>query len=242
MSYGMEYPMVAAQAPASERAAFIRRTYGHLAGAILAFVAVEYVLLHIPGIENLCLAMMSGSFMWLIVLGAFMAVSYVANMWAMSDTSPGMQYAGLGLYVLAEAVIFLPILFIASVGYPGIIPSAGIMTLAVFAGLSLAVLITGKDFSFLGPIISICSMLALGFIVVAMFIPGLSGGGLIFSFAMVALASAAILYNTSNMLHQYRTTQHVAAALALFASVALLFFYILRIMMASRDSALRFPN
>ena len=59
--------------------------------------------------------------------------------------------------------------------------------------------------------------------------------GLFFSFAMVAVACAAILYHTSNVLHRYRTDQHVAAALALFASVALLFWYILQIFMRSRD-------
>ncbi len=234
MSYGMEYPVPAAQAAASERAAFIRRTYGHVAGAILAFTGIEYVLLHIPGIEQVALGMMSSGIGWLLVLAAFMGVSYLADTWARSNTSPGLQYAGLGLYVLAEAIIFLPLLYIAAFRFPGVITSAGIMTLSVFAGLSLAVLITGKDFSFLGPIISIASFLALGFIVAALFIPSLSMGGLIFCFFMVALASAAILYNTSNLLHVYRTDQHVAAALSLFASVALLFWYILQIFM-SRD-------
>lgn len=236
MSYGMEYSVPAAQAPASERAGFIRRTYGHLAGAILAFVGVEYVLLQIPGIERLALAMTSSGISWLLVMLAFMGVSYLANVWAQSNTSPGMQYAGLGLYVLAEAVIFLPLLYVAAyLTDKSVIPAAAIMTLSVFAGLSLAVLVTGKDFSFLGPIISIGSMLALGFIVVALFVPALNMGGLIFCFFMVALASAAILYNTSNMLRVYRTDQHVAAALALFASVALLFWYILQIFMSSRD-------
>ncbi len=49
---------------------------------------------------------------------------------------------------------------------------------------------------------------------------------------MVIFASAYILYYTSNILQVYRTDQYVAAALALFASVALLFWYILRIFMA----------
>ena len=57
------------------------------------------------------------------------------------------------------------------------------------------------------------------------------------SAAMVLLAAGFVLYDTSNVLHHYRTTQHVAAALALFASVALLFWYILQIVLAfsSRD-------
>jgi len=58
--------------------------------------------------------------------------------------------------------------------------------------------------------------------------------GIIFSAAMVLFASAAILYDTSQVLHHYRTNQHVAASLSLFASVALLFWYVLRIVMSLR--------
>ena len=54
--------------------------------------------------------------------------------------------------------------------------------------------------------------------------------GLIFSFLMVGLASAAILYDTSKIMHHYSKNQYVAASLELFASVALLFWYILRIL------------
>ena len=49
--------------------------------------------------------------------------------------------------------------------------------------------------------------------------------------AMIGFASMYILYETSNVLHRYRTDQYVAAALALFAAVALLFWYILRLLM-----------
>jgi FtsH-binding integral membrane protein len=53
---------------------------------------------------------------------------------------------------------------------------------------------------------------------------------------MVALLSGYILYDTSNVMLHYRTTQHVAAALALFASIATLFYYILWILMQMNRS------
>ena len=56
--------------------------------------------------------------------------------------------------------------------------------------------------------------------------------GVWFSAAMVLFASIAILYDTSNILHNYRTDQYVAAALSLFGSIAMLFWYILRIFMS----------
>src|SRR5262249_46484025 len=101
-NYAMDYP-VAAQAPSEARAAFIRRTYGHLAGAILAFIGLETVLMNIPGIKEAVLngLLAGGQMGWLVVLGAFMLVGWIAEKWAQSDTSPGLQYLGLGLYVVA---------------------------------------------------------------------------------------------------------------------------------------------
>ncbi len=235
MSYGWDYS-VAAQAAASDRAAFIRRTYAHLAGAILAFMGVEALLLNTVPHDQILNFFFANRFSWLLVLVAFFGASWLAQTWAQSDSSPGLQYLGLGLYVLMEAVIFLPILVIAShMVDKTVIPTAGILTLAVFGGLTLSVFVTKKDYSFLAPILSVASLIALGVIVASIFIGGLSLG-LFFSFAMVALMSGYILYYTSNVLLHYRTDQHVAAALALFAAVATLFWYILRIVMAFSSS------
>lgn len=233
MSYAYGYDSrIVEHAPPNERVAFIQRTYGHLAGAILAFIALETAFLKIPGVaEAILRPMLSGG--WLLILLAFMGAATLANWWANSPVSRAMQYFGLALYVVAEAVIFLPLLYVAAhyVNDPNIIPISGILTLAIFGGLTVAVFVTGRDFSYLGPILSIGIWLAIGFAVA-----GLIFGfqmPLFYSFAMVALASGFILYDTSNVIRHYRTDQYVGAALALFASVALLFFYILRIAMAS---------
>ena len=74
---------------------------------------------------------------------------------------------------------------------------------------------------------------AMGFIVVATLF-GFALGP-IFTYAMIALACGYILYDTSNVMLHYRIGQHVAAALALFAAVALLFWYILQLFMSRRD-------
>src|SRR5688572_20393490 len=143
---------LAAEATADARGAFIARTYFHLAAAIMAFVALEAVLLQIPAIrEPLTAFALGGRWNWLIVLGAFMGVSWLADSWAKNDTSLGMQYAGLGLYVVAEAIIFVPLLSVV-VFYmqaPDILPKAGLVTLVLFGGLTGVVFITRKDFSFM---------------------------------------------------------------------------------------------
>jgi hypothetical protein len=218
-------------ASTDERVAFIRKTYAHLLFAILAFVGIEVALFATGLAEVIAQTMLSVS--WLLVLGLFMGVGWLADWWAHKDTSPGLQYMGLILYVVAEAIIFVPILYIASAySDPSVIPSAAVTTLLVFAGLTVSVFATKKDFSFLRSGLMIAGFLAIGLIIAA----SLFGFelGLLFSVAMAGLAAGYVLYYTSNVLHHYNTNQHVAASLALFSAVALLFWYILRIFM-SRD-------
>jgi FtsH-binding integral membrane protein len=174
---------------------------------------------------------MTGGMSWLVVIGLFMGVSYIANKLAVSQTSQQMQYLGLALFVVAEAIVFLPLLYIATIyGGDGVIASAGMMTLLLVGGITATVFITKKDFSFMGSFLSMGGFVALGFIICSM-IFGFSLG-LIFASVMVVFAGGAVLYSTSNVLHQHSTDQHVAAALSLFASVALLFFYILQVLMS----------
>ena len=232
--YSTSFGNSVADAMPAERAQFIRKTYMLLAAAILAFVVVE-TFLFVSGAAYAILSVLTlgGSMGWLVVLGAFMGVSYLANRWAMSDTSSAMQYVGLGIFVLAEAVIFVPMIFIAATySDASVIPKAGIVTLGLFLGITATVFITKADFSWLGPIVAIGGFAALGFIVASALF-GFSLGS-VFAFVMVAFAGTAILYNTSQVLHQYNSKQHVAASLTLFAGIALLFWYILSIF-SSRD-------
>src|SRR6202000_2743504 len=50
-----------------------------------------------------------------------------------------------------------------------------------------------------------------------------------FSVAMIGFAGAAVLYDTSNIIHVYPEDRYVAAAMPLFASIALMFWYVLRL-------------
>lgn len=243
----MRYEMapIAIESDRSERAAFIRRTYGHLAVAILAFVAIETAIFGVlrpmmgRSFDDTLFSMFQSQVSWLLVMVAFIGVSYLAQYWAFNGGNPALQYAGLGLYVVAEALIFVPILYVAMYLIPSaeghqfdLVGQAGILTLCLFAGLTAVVFFTGKDFSFLAPIIFIASFVALGVIICAMIFGWTLG--LWFSLAMIALAAGAILYDTSNIMHKFRTDQHVAASLSLFASVALLFYYVLLALMQSR--------
>ena len=227
---------IAAAAQVDERVRFIRNTYLHLAGAVMALVLFELTMFNVfPGmVDNITgLIHKSGNIGWMVVLGLFMAASYIAEKWARSSTSKSTQYMGLGLYGLAFGIIVMPMLNVANTFYPGTIQSAGVVTGVVFVGLSAIVMLTKTDFSFMRYGLYLLGMAAMAAIVVSLFVGG-DFLGTWFSWAMVVLMSGYILYHTSNIVHHYRTDQHVAAALALFSSVAMLFWYVLQTFM-SRD-------
>ena len=229
-SYGLSREVPVASLSVGARATFIMRTYLHLLGAMLGFVAVEMYLFSSGLAYTIAEAMLGVS--WLLVLGGFMIVGWFASRVAFHTRSVPAQYAALAAFVLAEAIIFVPLLAVAQLYAPGAIQSAAVVTLLGFAGLTGVVFVTRKDFSFLG------GMLRWGFIVALVLIVAsvLFGFqlGTFFSVGMIALAGGAILYDTSNVLNHFPEDRYVGAALELFASVALLFWYVLSLFL-SRD-------
>ncbi len=212
------------------RAEFITRTYLHLFGAIVAFTVLEAFYFFTGLAVPIAMALLGTS--WLLVLGAFVVVSWLATRVAHAAESPGAQYAALGAYVVAESIIFVPLLLIAQLAAPGVIQSAALVTLFAFTGLTVVVFATRRDFSFLGGILAWCGVVALTLIV-----SGVVFGfelGTLFSVAMVALAGGAVLHDTSKVLHHYPEDRYVGAALELFASVALMYWYVLRLYLARR--------
>lgn len=210
-----------------EKASFYKKTYLHVAFAILAFIGVETFLLNTVPAE-LIYMMFAQKYSWLLIIGVFWLASILASKWSLSQ-SKSTQYFGLGFYVVLEAVIFLPLIYIAVLQSGGqVIFQAATLTIAMFAGISAVAFTSKRDFSFLRNIIVIGGFLSLGLIV-----GGIAFGfnlGLWFSVGMVILASATILYQTSKLKDSYTTDQYVGASLQLFASIMLLFWYILSIL------------
>ncbi len=222
---------IAARAETNERVDFIKKTYLHLLGAVLAFCGLEAVYLNSSIAGDVMQRMVaSGNIALIVAFFLFIGCSALARSWANNSTSVGMQYAGLALYVVVQSLIFIPILYYAKhFAGPDVIPTAALITLLLFAALTIAVFTTGKDFSFLRTGLFVLGMAAFGLIICS-WIFGFSLG-ILFTVLVIALACGYILYDTSNVLHHYRIGQHVAASLALFASVALLFMYVLRFVM-----------
>jgi FtsH-binding integral membrane protein len=231
----------------SDRVAFIRKTYLHLLGAILLFAGLlyllftnEFLVIHVSA--PLVKFAFGARWNWLAVIGAFMAVSWIADSWAKNATSRGPQYAGLALYVVAEALIFVPLLAIVQVhtaeilargGHePHILRDAAFTTLGIFLALTASVLFSKKDFSWLRSGLFVAGGAATMLVILSI-VFGFNLG-IVFSVAMVVLAAGYILYQTSSVLAHYDPRQHVAAALALFSSIALMFWYVIRIFLRAR--------
>ncbi len=215
---------------AEARAKFLVRTYTHLFGAISLFTLIEIILFASGLAYPIARTFLSTN--WLVVLGGFIIVSWIASRTAHQAESRTTQYIGLFLFVLAEALIFVPLLFLAEHYAPGMIRSAALITLFGFTGLTFIAFWTRKNFSFMGGLLRWGMILALVAIV----------GGVIFGFelgtwfsvGMIGLAGAAILYDTSRILRDFPVDRHVGAALQLFSSVALMFWYVLRLFLSRR--------
>ena len=215
------------------RSKFIAKTYFHLLGAIVAFGIISILMMKIGVSDKLLGLVQVHQYAWLGFLGGAVLVSWMATSLTENVSSKGPQYLGLALYVGVESVLF-SVMFAVCVNSPymgvNIIWQAALITAAAFIALTGIVFVTRKDFSFMKSILMWIGVVA----VIAILASILFGFqlGILFSVAMCAFAGGAILYETSNIIHHYDERQYIAAALSLFASVMLLFWYVLRIVMS----------
>lgn len=235
-------PFIVSEAPASDRVAFFKRTYLHVAGAFAAFGALLYAFFVtdvarsiMQGFGSILSSM--GGFGILVVMLMFWGGTYVAQKLAENRASRPSQYLGLGLYVVLEAIIFVPLIAMVAHrthGNPSeiLIPACAV-TAALVVGLTVAVFTMGIDFSFLRVAIVIGSICALGIILVAAFTDSQLGNW--FSIIMILLMATVILYQTQVIKDSCETDQHVLAAFILFSAFVTLLFYVIRLFAGRRD-------
>jgi FtsH-binding integral membrane protein len=226
----------------SDRVAFLRKTYTLLSLALIGFAGGTAAFIKFAPEASLRFSSwaLQGSMNWLLILGMFMLVGYVAQKLAMSNTSRGLQYLGLALAVGAQAVLLQPMIWILMIKFGNngdlsgqastILGEAVVITLAIFVGLTLTVFLTKKDFSFMRSGLSIAGFAFLGVILASMLF-GFQLGAL-FSGIGILLMGGYILYQTSLVMSYFPPTGYVAASLMLFSTVATLFWYVLRLLMS----------
>jgi FtsH-binding integral membrane protein len=220
----------ARQSPAV-RAEFLRRVYGRLLVGVAGFLAALWWLFSSGLAYMLADVMLAGS--WLLVLGGFMVVSWLANrLTHAADASSAAQWGGFALLVAANAVIFTPLVVVAEAVAPGVVATAGWYTLVGVVVLSLVATRSGRSFAGFGLWLGWAGVLALGLIVTAVLF-GFSLGPW-FSLAMIGVAGAAILYDTQEVLERGTPGREVQCAALLFSSVTLMLWYMIRLLAATR--------
>lgn len=213
--------------PADRRFEFIRQAYTHVIGAIGGFAFLSWLLFQSGVGEEFYWIIDENRWAWLLVLGAFSIFGWMTSHLAEAETRE-MQYIGLALAAVAEALIFSPLIY-------GVYENSGVEaiygaamgTVALCMAITVVVGASKHDFSYIGGILKICSIVALAFIV-ASIVFGFSLG-LLFSYVMLTFAGACVVYDTSRILNEHSEDNYVAAALELFSSMALLFWYMLQV-------------
>ncbi|HET7506646.1 MAG TPA: Bax inhibitor-1 family protein [Kofleriaceae bacterium] len=234
----------------SDRVAFLRKTYGLLAIALVGFAVLTGGLMRYATEFSLKFSSWAfGGYTFLLVIALFIAVGFVSQRLAYSDSSRGLQLLGLSIAVAAEALLLQPMLWILMVRFgdpadlwaggtvhatlsghaASILMQAVVITLSIFIGLTAYVFITRKDFSFLRGVLTTVTFAVLG-VIIASIVFGFSLGAL-FSGFVILLMAGYVLYQTSLVLSSFPPTRHVAAALMLFSTIATLFWYVLRLLM-----------
>jgi FtsH-binding integral membrane protein len=226
----------------SDRIAFLRKTYTLLTVALAAFAGTTAGIIKFAPELSLRFSAWAfqGQLTWLLVIGLFMAVGFVAQKLAMSETSRGLQFIGLAIAVVAQAVLLQPMIWILMykfgnhadmTGQAGVIlGEAVVITLAIFGGLTATVFVTKKDFSFMRGALTIASFAFIG-VALASMIFGFHMGA-VFSGIGILLMGGYILYQTSMVMNYFPPTAFVAASLMLFSTIATLFWYVLQFLMS----------
>lgn len=229
MSQAQPYAIPVASLDEETRADFMVKVYQHLVAAIVAFMAFETLLFATGAAEGLFNMVYGSGGVWLLVLGGFMVVNWLATAAAHDLANPGRQYGGLFALAGAEALIFAPFLYYVfnEGGGTATVASAAVITALGFTGLTVVGLVTRRDLSFMRPLLMWAGVMSLVLILAAVLF-GLDLG-VWFTLGMIALAGGAIIYQTQTIMRHYPAEAYVGASIQLFASVMLLFWYVLRL-------------
>ena len=200
----------------SDRLVFIKKVYSLLAMSMGTAAVGAYL-----GSGPLLLLVAPNMMLFFILqIALIFFASFAAR-------KPGLNMVALFSFTTVSGLTLGPLLY--QVG-PSIAAEAFALTAITFAGLSMYVVYSKKDFSFMsGFLMTGLIVLVVGGLLNMFFIQ--SGMmHFVMSGASVLLFSGFILYDTSNILRYYGTDEHVSATLALYLDVLNLFIALLSIL------------
>ena len=209
-------PNSAANASIMERMAFLKKVYGLLTLTLVSAVVGAYIGRSLP--PGLMLPL------FLVELGLIFFAMAVRR-------KPGLNLIALFSFTTVSGVTLGPVMQVYNAA---VIQEALILTVVIFGALTLYVVTSKKDFSFLsgflitGLIVTIVGSLLNAFLFQSPMMEFIIAGG------GVILFSGFILYDTSNILRHYDVEDYTSATLALYLDILNLFLFLLRLL-SSRD-------
>ena len=212
----------AASVSVGERLAFIKKVYGLLAlslvtAAIGAHLGSDPDLLLIPVASNMML-------FFILEIGLIFFAQFVSR-------KPGLNMVALFSFTTVTGLVVGPLLY--RVG-PSIALEAFALTALTFGGLTMYVIFSKRDFSFMQGFLFTGLMIVVFGALINMFFASPMAHFMI-SGASVLLFSGFILYDTSNVLRSYGKDEYVSATLALYLDILNLFIALLSILGIARS-------
>ena len=211
------------------RSAAIKKTYALLSLSVIAAVAGGFIGSRTPALVQFFSTWMG----WIVAMIALNAIPYVAMACRHNPVMGTLALIGDGL---VAGLVLAPVLFMASVVAPDIVPAALVLTAIVFAGVTAAVMLTKVQFSAPRGLMAGMFFAIIGVIVLNMFL-NIGFLGMIIAGAIGIFGVFILVNATSQVLNNPEYDEPVAGALMLFAGLFNVFVAILHLLLvfAGRD-------
>jgi FtsH-binding integral membrane protein len=200
-----------------------------MAGIFTAIVA-GFLCLTVPAITAAAMGILR---MPILAFGLIIGASVGGQVLANREGNEA--YAGLFGFTALIGFLFAPILYMYESSAPGIVGQAAFLSTLVFGALTAYAFVSRKDFSFLGGAIFVVMLAVIGGALANMLFFKSSGFSYWLAWGTLLMSSGFVLYQTSNLIHQFTPRQAAGAALGLFISFFNIFMSILRILGGNRD-------
>ena len=206
------------------RSATIKKTYLLLGLSVLCGVGGGYLGANTPAIRNL----FTGWIGWILAMVALNAIPYIAMACRRNPVLGTLSIMGNGF---VAGLVLAPILYLANRFAPNVVPSALLLTLITFMGITAAVMLTGARYSAPKGIMFGLFFAFIGVVVLNMFMhmPIL---GLVIALIIGIIGVLILVHATSQVLNNPEFDEPVVGAVMLFSGLFNIFVALLHILLA----------
>lgn len=217
-------PVMVANASQGERMTFVRKVYGLFFASILTSVFTGFLSIQ-PGTIQTA---------WEMSWPVWGLMFLMVFTFRFTKKIPGLNVFMLFLFSGLGGVLLGPLCYIYNARVPGLPLEAGMLTAAVFGGLTLYVMFTRQDFNFLGGFLftAFWTLFVAGFLMMIFHVAALTT---VYCIAGVLIFAGFVLYDTSNILTRLRSDEAAIGALDLYVDFLNLMMMIMRLLGGNRN-------